>query len=212
MYKRQPESSLQQNPAHGVRFRHIDDFITFEKEVWVQNGTKTQNYPVFYTATAPCFLIEARLRHEVNGGSEAKVDVEKLMKENDLEFVSAKSQSIHAVATPEDFSFMLAKGKDTKHMKLRVKFGDNKIHVTGNWKLYVFQGPMDLVGKFRLRNSEQVDLIVDSLKINDRSAPPSVIRQFEEKLNPLMDTSDFPFRPKLRTVKIEGQHLILSSD
>lgn len=70
--------STSDNPAHGLRFRQVDDFITFEKEVWVQDGTKTQNYPVFYTATAPCFLIEARLRHEINGGSGAIVDVVKV--------------------------------------------------------------------------------------------------------------------------------------
>ena len=71
---RPAESGLRNN----FRFRLINDFLTFEKEVFVREGSNAKNYPVFYTAMQPCFLIEARLRHEVNGGSGATVDVEKL--------------------------------------------------------------------------------------------------------------------------------------
>ncbi len=79
-----PENETQEKPEvdpnAGVRFRNIDDFITFEKEVSVVSGdaANATKYPVFYIATAPCFLIEARIRHEVNGGSGATVYVEKL--------------------------------------------------------------------------------------------------------------------------------------
>ncbi len=78
----------QQNPTPfqkfdlltDFRFRDVDDFITFEVSAYVPstNAATATNYPIFYLATAPCFLIEARIRHEVNGGSGATVDVEKL--------------------------------------------------------------------------------------------------------------------------------------
>jgi len=144
--------------------------------------------------------------------AEVQVDLAKLANENDLGFTSTKSQTVNFVASSEDFNYLLGRGNDSKKMNLKVKFEENKIHVTGNWKLFVFQGPMDLVGSFKIANQDQVHLVVDTLKINDRNAPPSVIRQFQDKLNPLLDTSDFLFSPKLKTVKIDGQRLVLSSD
>lgn len=154
----------------------------------------------------------SRFQSFAASATEVQVDMRKLTAENELGFTGARTQEVNFVASPEDFSFLLSRGNDTKKMNLKVKFEESKIHVTGNWKLFVFQGPMDLVGSFRIANSDQVHLVVDSLKINDRNAPPSVIRQFQEKINPLMDTSDFLFSPKLRMVKIEGQRLILTSE
>lgn len=81
-------------PNQDITFRQINDFLTFEKEVFVRDGSNSKNYPIFYLATAPCFLIEARLRHEVNGGAGATVDIEKLasgvLKGNGVSMLSSK--------------------------------------------------------------------------------------------------------------------------
>ena len=70
--------SLESLPSE-VKLRQIKDFTTFEVSVYVpsSDATNAALYPVFYVATVPCFLIEAKLRHDVNGTSTI-VDVEKL--------------------------------------------------------------------------------------------------------------------------------------
>jgi hypothetical protein len=62
-----------------LKLRTLSDFITFEKEVVVPNADaqNAQLYPIFYVATLPCFVIEVKMRHEVNSSS-GTVDVEVL--------------------------------------------------------------------------------------------------------------------------------------
>lgn len=92
-----------QSSSENVRIRLLSDFFTFEKQVWIRDGSDSKNYPVFYTATAPCFLIEARLRYEVAGGASAKIDIEKLpsgtAKGGGSSMLSAKLDLTTTVAT-----------------------------------------------------------------------------------------------------------------
>ena len=63
-----------------VKLRQINDFTTFEVSAFVPgaDAATATLYPVFYVATVPCFLLEAKLRHDVDGGAGATIDVKKL--------------------------------------------------------------------------------------------------------------------------------------
>lgn len=76
-----------QNPSddplyygNTIKLRQIKDFTTFEVSAVVPSTDATNSalYPVFYVATVPCFLLEAKLRHDVNGTSPI-IDVERLI-------------------------------------------------------------------------------------------------------------------------------------
>ena len=62
------------------KFRDLNDFLTFEVSAYVPStdAATAALYPVFYVATVPCFLIEAKLRHDVSGTSTV-VDIERLV-------------------------------------------------------------------------------------------------------------------------------------
>lgn len=60
--------------------RNLNDFITFEKVAVVPytDAADSNYYTTFYAPNVRCFFIEARLRHEANGGAAAAVRIEKL--------------------------------------------------------------------------------------------------------------------------------------
>lgn len=61
--------------------RNSKDFYTFEVSAKVPGADAIDAtlYPIFYVATVQCFLLEAKLRHDVDGGAAATVDVEKIV-------------------------------------------------------------------------------------------------------------------------------------
>lgn len=63
-----------------IQLRLIDDFITYEVSVVVpySQAEDANYYPIFYVATVNSFLLEAKLRHNTNGGAAAEVNIEKL--------------------------------------------------------------------------------------------------------------------------------------
>ena len=58
-----------------------DSFITFQVSAYVASTAAATgaNYPIFFVANQRCFLLEAKLRHDVDGGSGATIDVEKII-------------------------------------------------------------------------------------------------------------------------------------
>mgnify|MGYP001566350975 CR=1 FL=1 len=71
-----PTGAIQQ---HQI-IRTFEDFVTFEVSAWVPgaDAVTASLYPIFYVATVRCFLLEAKLRHDVNSSS-GTVDVEKIV-------------------------------------------------------------------------------------------------------------------------------------
>lgn len=67
-------------PQNLSKIRQFTDFATFEKSVIVPGADAADAtlYPIFYVATVQCFLLEAKLRHDVNSTS-GVVDVEKIV-------------------------------------------------------------------------------------------------------------------------------------
>ena len=64
----------------AFNIRNVNGFITFEKTGLVPGADAATStlYPIFYVPNVRCFFIEARMRHNVNGGANAAVRIEKL--------------------------------------------------------------------------------------------------------------------------------------
>lgn len=77
-----PTPKYNQNSGVPSRafFRDFNDFLTFEVSIVVpyNDAADSNYYPTFYVATVPCFLLEAKMKHAVAGGSNAAVTVVKV--------------------------------------------------------------------------------------------------------------------------------------
>ena len=123
---------------------------------------------------------------------------------------------MRAVVTEDDLTAMLALGKSTATMGLKVKYLKDKEHgdvmqVTGNWAWSWFSGPIVGLGKLRVTDDNKVFADILSLKLNGREVPGFVKSKFSEKLNPVLDYNDVPFQPRFRSLKVEGPRAILNA-
>ncbi len=90
-------------------------------------------------------------------------------------------------------------------MKLKVKFSDTgQVRVTGLWKWSWFSGPMEAIGKLRLGPNYTVVADVQTLKLNGANVPPAAKNRFQERINPLIDYRDLPFRPPFKSLKFSA--------
>ncbi|HEX8465888.1 MAG TPA: DUF2993 domain-containing protein [Abditibacterium sp.] len=123
-----------------------------------------------------------------------------------------KSQTrLRAVITENDLTSMLAQGRHTAPMSLRVKFLGTRISVSGNLNYMLLNGPVTGVGKLRMAPGNMVYLDILSLKLRGVEVPAFVKNQFSSRLNPLIDTSDLPFNPPFKSVTMIGKKAILST-
>jgi uncharacterized protein YpmS len=114
--------------------------------------------------------------------------------------------------TATQFTSFLAKGKHTKDMNIKVKFENEKLRVTGNWKLFLFSGPIDTVGRLVVAKNDEIHFKVESLKLNGIGAPRSLINKFEEKVNPVIDSKDLPLNPPINAVRFKGDTLVVTGE
>jgi hypothetical protein len=127
--------------------------------------------------------------------------------------VTITSQTtMRAVVTEDELTAALAKGRDSADKGLRVQFaGSGKVRVTGTWKWSWFSGPMDAVGKLRLGSGHTVVADIQTLKLNGREVPQALKNQFSQRINPLVDYTDLPFRPPFKTLRFAGDKAIIST-
>lgn len=127
--------------------------------------------------------------------------------------VTITSQTaMRAVVTEDELTTALAKGRDSADKALRVQFvGNGKVRVTGTWKWSWFSGPIDAVGKLHLGSGHTVIADIQTLKLNGREVPQAVKDKFSQRLNPLIDYTDLPFRPPFKTLRFTGDKAIIST-
>jgi hypothetical protein len=139
-----------------------------------------------------------------------RIDVSSLFRENKLRTLSAKT-SLRAVVTDADLTRYLARGKHTRDMKLRVRFQGKATRVTGNFKWQWFSGPVDGLGRLRLGSKYKVYFDIITLKLNGSEVPDWLKQKFSDKINPIIDYDDVPFRPQFKSLKFSGNRAILSA-
>ncbi len=140
------------------------------------------------------------------------IDPEKLMKTDDLIVKSSKHVSLSASITAAQFTSFLSKGKHTKDMNIKVKYVNEKLHISGNWKLLFFSGPLTTVGRLVVAKKDEIHFKVDSLQLNGINAPRSLINKFEQSINPVVESNDLPLSPPISTVKFKGDALVISGE
>jgi len=158
---------------------------------------------IYLAAHPASFKKKMRISELVMRARNVRLDVPHLMREGKVNTL-ASTTTLRAVITENDLTAMLANGKRTKAMGLRVKYIGDRMRVTGNWNWGWFSGPVIGVGRLRLAPGYKINFDIISLKLNGAEVPQFVKTKFSEKLNPVIDYEEVPFRPRFRGVKIQG--------
>jgi hypothetical protein len=145
-------------------------------------------------------------------GADVVIDPEKLIKDGDLIVKSSKHMTLSASATAQQFTSFLAKGKHTKDMKLKVTFENDKMRVTGNWKLGFLGGPINTIGRLVVAGKDEIHFKVDSLRLNGIGAPRAIINKFENSINPVVESQDLPLNPPINKVQFKGDMMTISGE
>jgi len=142
---------------------------------------------------------------------DVRIDVKRLLKEDDLVTISTARTEVEAIISESNLDALFARGRHTKDMKLKTKFEDGKVRISGYWKLFMFKGPIETVGRLVITPDNNLNYELDSLKLNDREAPASVKKQFMQRLNPVVEFNDLPFKPRIRSIKFKGDKVYVST-
>lgn len=163
-----------------------------------------------YVAARPAQIKKRRFSEFVMRAKNVRLDVPKLMKGNIKTLAS--QTTLRAIITEDELTQALARGQDSAGKKLKVKFaGNGQVRVTGNWKMSWFSGPMDAVGTLRLGPNYTVVADIASLKLNGKLVPAGVKNKFQQKINPLLDYEDLPFRPPFKSLKFSGSKAVITA-
>jgi len=139
-----------------------------------------------------------------------RINVHDLYMNRQLHTISSQTK-MRAVISESDLTGLLARGRTTGPMGLRVKFVGDRLHVTGNFSWGWFSGPVAGVGKMRLGAGHKVFLDILSLKLNGSEVPAWLKTKFSDKINPVIDYADIPFKPALKSLTFKGNLAILTA-
>lgn len=139
-----------------------------------------------------------------------RIDVPLLWSERRVRTFSSQT-SLRAVISESDLTSMLAKGRHTAEMGLRVRFLGDKLGVTGNLNYALINGPIVGVGKLRMAPGHKVYLDILSLKLRGVEVPAFIKNQFSGRINPVINYDDLPFSPPFKGVKVVGNKAYLTT-
>jgi hypothetical protein len=136
------------------------------------------------------------------------IDPNALLRDNDLETISSTT-TLYAEVTADELTKALSHGKDSSVMNLKVDFKGDVIQVSGNYNWGLFSGPFTATGKLRLASGHKIVADIQSLKVNGFETPAFIKNKFSERINPLIDYTDLPFKPPFRKLVIQGNKAIV---
>lgn len=159
----------------------------------------------------------------------ATINLDMLMKKNILSFSKFESKEVGILVTISEmkrFINVKAKEKFTVSYKnftvdLQEPYGDVKVEIPADeFPLYLL-GPFasKVKGKFfkcrglglLYTNKLKLNAKVEKLAINHFLVPRILYRNFEKEFNPLEDLKKYPLSPNIKTFRIQGKYLFLSS-
>ncbi|MBV9470758.1 MAG: DUF2993 domain-containing protein [Abitibacteriaceae bacterium] len=162
-----------------------------------------------YIAAHPAKIKKMRMTDLALRARNVHVDVPYLLKTGKVTTL-ASTTTLRAVVTEADLDDLLAHGKSTASMHLKVKYlGGDRVQVAGDWNWSLLSGPVVGVGRLRLAPGYKVNVDVLSLKLNGAELPGFIKNKFSQKLNPLIDYNDVPFQPRFKGIKVQGDKAIL---
>jgi len=161
-----------------------------------------------YMAGHPAQIKKLHLSELVMRARNVHINVPHLMQTGRLQTFTSNT-SLRAVISEGDLTNLLAKGKHSKDMGLKVKYvkhptwGD-VMHVTGKLNWTLINGPVSGYGKLKLMPGHQVHLEILSMQLRGHEVPAFIKNQFMNKVNPVVEYDDLPFRPKIKALKVQG--------
>lgn len=140
-----------------------------------------------------------------------RIDVPYLFSEGKVRTLQSQT-SLRAIVTENDLTSLLARGKRTKDMGLKVKYiGGDRMRVSGNVNYMLLNGPIVGIGRLRMVPGSKVNLDIYSLKLRGSEVPSFVKEQMSSRLNPIIDYEDLPFSPRFKALKVQGNKAILTA-
>jgi hypothetical protein len=165
-----------------------------------------------YIAGSPATVKKLRVTDLAMRARNVRISVPELMKSENKSLETISSQtSLRIVVTEKDLESMLARGKSTRTMGLRVKYLQDRMQISGNVNYAMLNGPVVGTGRLRLAADHKVYLDILSLKLNGAEAPPFIKQRFSERINPLISYDELPFRPHFKSLKFIGNKAILTA-
>lgn len=168
------------------------------------------HFSEIYLAGRPVQVKKLRISEFSLRARDVRLDAARLLRDGSLHTLASRT-SLRAVVTESDLTALLARGKRTAAMKLRVKYTGDRIRVSGNWNWGWFNGPVVGVGRLRLAPGHKVNFDILSLKLNGAEVPDFVKTRFSERLNPVISYDDLPFQPRFRSLTFRGSKAILAA-
>ena len=142
---------------------------------------------------------------------EVRIDVPALLNEGRVRTLESRT-SLRAVVSEDDVTALLARGKSTREMGLRVRYNaDGSMRVTGNLNYPLLSGPVAGVARLRVTSDYKVNLDISSLKLRGAEVPGFVRQQLMDRVNPVINYEDVPFRPRLSSLSVQGTRAILKT-
>jgi hypothetical protein len=123
----------------------------------------------------------------------------------------ASTTTMRAVITSSEVTDALSKGQESADKQMKVAFMGDRVRVNGTWKWSWFSGPMEAIGRLRLGASHTVVADIQSLKLNGKQVPQGMKNKFSERINPLIDYTELPFRPPFKRIRFSGNKAIISA-
>ena len=139
-----------------------------------------------------------------------QVDVPALWGEGKVKTLQSQTR-LRVVITEQDLTRMLAAGKNTRDMNLKVKYRGDKMRITGNLNYTFLNGPISGLAKLRQTSEHNVYLDILSLQLRGVEAPGFVKNQLANHINPVIKYSSVPFNPPFRSLRVVGNKAILST-
>ncbi len=163
-----------------------------------------------YIEAKPAQIKKRRFSYLAMRARNVRLDVNKLMK-GDIETLTSQT-TLRATITESELTQALARGQESADKNLRVKFrNDGSVRVTGNWSWGWFSGPMEAIGKLRLGPNYTVVADIATLKLNGTNVPAGLKDKFQERINPLIDYEDLPFRPPFKSLTFKGDKAFIAA-
>ncbi len=153
--------------------------------------------------SSPIKLKKMRMSTFFLDARHVQIDVKRLFENHKVDTLAAQTV-VKAGISEDDLTDLLAQGKSTKDMGLKVKYQGDKMSVSGTLNFPLLNGPIDGIGKLRLAPGHKVYLDILSLKLRGVETPQFVKSQLENRLNPVIDYKDVPFSPPLKGVVVNG--------
>lgn len=141
---------------------------------------------------------------------DVRLDVAALLNKGKIRTLASRS-ALRAVVTESDLMALLARGRSTRAMNLRVKYLGDRIRVSGNWNWGWLNGPLVGEGRLRLAPGSRVNFDIISLKLNGAELPDFVKSRFSNRINPVLSYEDIPFQPRFRSLQLKGNKAILTA-